>query len=569
MDLNRLTSETVGAAIEVHTREKWREEQAKREIGKTEITRAQAAVLASVFIATILTVPVIQHAIGWQEKRQTGSADGLSFCGAFDGVGAAMAKEWREAPSVLRRFLNPNATLLKRIDNSQDAMDKTCFLTGIATPPVQAVLCRLGAGNEKACVGRDGWLFFEPGIRYLTGPGFLDPAQLDRRARTGNEYVAPPQPDPVKAIIHFRDQLLEFGVNLLVMPVPVKASMYPDKFSRRYNSDSKPLQNVSHPKFVKRLQAEDIQVVDMAPTLAALRRGGRQTYLKTDTHWCPDAMEAVADLLAAQLSDEERGVPAIEDRRSITNLGDIGVMLKLPEAQRIYPSETVSIHPAPMIAGDATVLLLGDSFSNIYSLGAMGWGEQAGFAEQLSFCLQQPVDTIIRNDAGAHATRAMLAMDLARGKNRLAGKKVVIWQFSARELAIGDWKLIDLVLGDARADATSVGPAEGVRVTATVSDVSNRPEKGAVYKDFVMKLYVTGMTTVGGDTFGDGDGVVHIFGMRARKILPIAAIQSGARVTLRVCPWEDVAKRYGTMKAGSLGDMMLEIDKTLYWGETW
>ena len=34
--------------------------------------------------------------------------------------------------------------------------------------------------------------------------------------------------------------------------------------------------------------------------------------------------------------------------------------------------------------------------------------------------------------------------EIAAGNDRLAGKRVVIWQFAARELAFGDWKISDL-----------------------------------------------------------------------------------------------------------------------------
>jgi alginate O-acetyltransferase complex protein AlgJ len=30
--------------------------------------------------------------------------------------------------------------------------------------------------------------------------------------------------------------------------------------------------------------------------------------------------------------------------------------------------------------------------------------------------------------------------ELTTGEDRLAGKKVVIWEFAARELAVGNWK---------------------------------------------------------------------------------------------------------------------------------
>jgi alginate O-acetyltransferase complex protein AlgJ len=90
------------------------------------------------------------------------------------------------------------------------------------------------------------------------------------------------------------------------------------------------------------------------------------------------------------------------------------------------------------------VLVLGDSFSNIYSLASMGWGDSAGFAEQLSYTLGRPVDRIVQNSDGAYATRLALRRMLATGEDRLAGTRVVIWQFAARELAMGDWRVIEL-----------------------------------------------------------------------------------------------------------------------------
>ena len=93
-----------------------------------------------------------------------------------------------------------------------------------------------------------------------------------------------------------------------------------------------------------------------------------------------------------------RGIP-----RQVDTLGDIALMLKLPADQTVYQPQTVTIHQvnvgnAPWRATpSADVLLLGDSFSNIFSLEGMGWGESAGVAEHLSRDLGKPIDAILRN----------------------------------------------------------------------------------------------------------------------------------------------------------------------------
>jgi alginate O-acetyltransferase complex protein AlgJ len=216
---------------------------------------------------------------------------------------------------------------------------------------------------------------------------------------------------------------------------------------------------------------------------------------------------------------------------------------------------------------DADVLLLGDSFSNIYSLGDMGWGTSAGLAEQLSFELRRPVERIVKNDNGAFATRQELALALARGDDRLKGKKLVIWQFATRELAVGDWKLTELKLGRKTGPIVPPVNKKGIPITGVVADVSEGPRKGVIYANFVMKFYVKGMKDKDGKPVGEGDGVVHALVIRDHKKTKMAGVKTGDTVRLRIRPWSDVKQRYGTMPSGALEDIMLEVEKDLYWGE--
>ena len=565
------------------TQESWREEQARREIGVTDVSRPAAVVLAVAFLAVIVLVPAVEHAAAVRRALR-GEDPGLSFYRKFEGVGTAMAKEWREADPFLRRILGANAALMGRINAFQEELDDTCLLRRLTVSPVQAVMCRLGVGNEAALVGRGGWLFYEPDVRHVTGPGFLDPRQLERRLRAGNEFSAAPQPDPFKAIIHFRDQLRERDIELVVMPVPVKPSIHPGQFSPRLRGSRTAVQNASWPEFLETLEQGDIRVFDPAPPLVEAREEDGAAYLATDTHWRPEAMQRVAAALALFL--EQRVLHAAEasgdagygrEETSVKNVGDISRMLELAPGQAgLYPREEVVVQRVKepdgspwRNRGGATILLLGDSFANVYSLAGMGWGEGGGLAEQLSRELQRPVERIVRNDAGAHATRDLLARDLARGRDPLIGKRAVIWQFATRELSQGDWKLVEL-RGPGRDPDGGIAPSlpvEGLPVTGTVAAVSERPEKDASYKDFVMKLYVTDIRDGTGQPVGEGDGVVHVLSMKDRKLLPTAAVREGARVAIRLRAWRDMEEKYGSLKTGSLDDIMLEIEKELYWGE--
>ena len=216
-------------------------------------------------------------------------------------------------------------------------------------------------------------------------------------------------------------------------------------------------QNPSFAAFVSDLRDAGVDVFDPISVLQEAQSiSGLPQFLATDTHWTPQAMCLVAQRLAASIdvTIEWSEAPRTYSRSamSIENTGDTAAMLRLPDWADLYPPETVTIRPVfEARSGQqwrpvrrAELLLLGDSFSNIYSLPGMGWGQAAGFAEQLSFFLQRPLDALLQNDSGAWATRVLLEERMRRGDDILDGKKIVIWEFAARELAFGDWRPVTL-----------------------------------------------------------------------------------------------------------------------------
>jgi hypothetical protein len=133
------------------------------------------------------------------------------------------------------------------------------------------------------------------------------------------------------------------------------------------------------------------------------RSPGISRYLLTDTHWRPETTQHVAERLALFVL-EHVDLPSGVTRRyeshrlEAQQTGDTTAMRDLPEGQRFYPPERVTLRYIVDAGGtpwrssrDADVLLLGDSFTNCYSRGTMGWGEAAGLAGQLSYALQRPV----------------------------------------------------------------------------------------------------------------------------------------------------------------------------------
>jgi hypothetical protein len=163
--------------------------------------------------------------------------------------------------------------------------------------------------------------------------------------------------------------------------------------------------------------------------------------------------------------------------------GDLWALLRLPEERPLLPVKVVDTQPVVGPKGDpwhpdpnADVLVLGDSFTNVFSQAELGWGEGAGFVEQLAYHLRRPVDRVAVNAGGPAAARERLATLLAAGDERLEGKRLVVYQFSARELSAGDWKLVDLSPGDSAvvAEARRQRPEQGIPARGSLVWESNR-----------------------------------------------------------------------------------------------
>jgi len=407
------------------------DENLRRGILPTAISRRTAWGLAVTFLALIYAVP----------------------------LGQIVRDKLNDEPSVLVDLF-ARAPTKDNIKQFEDDLQKASTPRETLRPYVQELFTRWGGfGNTKGVIGHDpAWLFYAPGVTAMGGPGFLDAdihamrenAALDE----GNGALAA---DPRPAVLALATYLRRRGIALVLFPVPDKASLQPVELHGRARGANGPVgRNPDTDAFISEMRRQGVFVFD--PTPASLRAGETPRYLVQDTHWTPAWMEEVAVALAALVSHETALGPAATPRSwqtkeiTATRRGDIADMLALPRSQTLYAPSTISLHQVIDDQGnlfepreDAEVLLLGDSFTNIYGLDQMGWGEGAGLAAHLARNLGRDLDVIAQNDAGAFATRLLLSQALAdadttTGRDRLTGKKVVIWEFASRELAVGNWK---------------------------------------------------------------------------------------------------------------------------------
>ena len=592
--------------------------QAREEAGETAVAPPVARLLVAVFLLATSAPPVAQSILNPGFFRDVGT-------------GSAAAGTVPAPDSLVARVRAANRGLAARARGIEDRLADDSVLGRRVRPVVQGALTGwLGAGTAQVEVGVDGWLFYRPDIDHVTGPGFLSAGALARRAAEGDTLAAARQPDPRPALVELHERLERRGIRLVVVPTPVKPSADPRRVGAG-GFESEPVMNRSYRRYVRELERAGVTVFDVSRTLSRLRReGAGPLYLATDTHWRPETMRRVASELAAfieraaALSEPAGGYRA--RRVEVTGRGDTARLLGLDPRRSRYRSETVSVTRIETPEGEAwapersaEVLVLGDSFTNVYSLPSLGWGASAGFAEQLGFALGRPVDRISQNDGGAFVPRRLLALEVARDARRLAATRVVAYQFAARELSQGDWRPIapgveaeageggaafrapGVDAADGRSASPSVrpggdafrapgvdaadGPADRAApppggdafwapgidstavVEATVAATGPIPRPGSVpYRDHVVALHLTEIDVLAGPAAGAVPAaVVYVRSMIDNELTVAAGYRAGDRVRLALESWAGVARELDGISRGELADPAL-LRAVPWWG---
>lgn len=500
-----------------------REREALSEIEATRLVPAAGRAL----LALLVALPLLWWGL------EIGAGGLLSGGGLFAGAFSGPLPEGARAA---------NRELALRMAALEDRIDRESVLSSAVRPPVQALLTGLlGAGNERAYPGRGGEVYFREDVDHLTGPPFLaGPAGAGGHRVAAAGPAAARAADPRPAIRELRDLLAARGIPLLLLPVPVKPAIQPEGLAR--GAVEPPLRNPSELPLFAELAAAGVELLDPAPLLAERALGGRRAYLRGDSHWRPEAMEAVAQAIAQRLGEIAELPPPglalhrVEERRSAA--GDSVALLGLPSWAEVFPNEEVTVRR--VVRGDGTpwrprggapVLLLGDSFTNVFATADLGWGEGAGLAEQLACELGMPVGRIARNAGGAHASRAELARAIARGEKPLAGVRAVVWQFATRELSQGDWSLVGL----ASLPAGSEDPA-GVALDAgwtkgRILAVATAPRAGdAPYREALGAIAVE---------LAGGPAVVYVWVRREGEATELARLRAGAEIELHLRAWAE------------------------------
>lgn len=303
-----------------------------------------------------------------------------------------------------------------------------------------AKVAALEKANAAAAVGGDGWLFLRSELRFLTVGRFWG-----ADAATFSKSPKPELADPIPAIVDFRDQLKQRGIDLLLVPVPAKAAIYPEKIVPEVGASAEPAAPELE-QFYAELQRAGIDVLDLTQVFRENRAHEKgAVFCRTDTHWsvvgCVLAAHAVADRIRPKLGNHPPGKNYTGDWQKVAINGDL--LPLLPPGTPKPPQEEIAVrvvHEKGSNVGvqpdlNSPVLLLGDSHTLVFH---DFLAEKSGFVDQLAFELGFAPDLTGTRGSGATAVRINLYRDSSRNPEYLAKKKVIIWCFTCREFTDAD-----------------------------------------------------------------------------------------------------------------------------------
>ena len=292
--------------------------------------------------------------------------------------------------------------------------------------------------NKTAAVaGSDGWLFFGGELRLLSLGKFWgnDAAKVSRAHK-------PDLADPVPAILDFQQQLKARGIELLVVPVPPKACVYPEKIVPGFDVRTKDPAPVLH-QFYDELRAAGVDVLDLSKLFVQKRDDNRgPVFCKTDSHWsgigCVLAAEAIADKVRGKVAKPANAKEYGAEWKDAEREGDLGTLLghdghkSAPEKIAVQSVSEKGNGAAVQEDPSSPLLLLGDSHTLIYHDRDF-LPVRAGLVDQLALQLGFAPDLIGTSGSGATPVRINLYRRSVKDAGYLAKKKMIVWCFAARE----------------------------------------------------------------------------------------------------------------------------------------
>jgi hypothetical protein len=239
-----------------------------------------------------------------------------------------------------------------------------------------------------------------------------------------------------RVILQYQAAAQARGVALVVVPAPEAPVLYREDVWPGAQPFNGPAWSAAYREWYAALCAAGVDVVDVAPAIWSAKQSTAEMWPPQNSHWSP-AATAVAGRFIGQHIRPLLGQYSWQqyDTRQVAQTIPSDFNATLPLADRAPPHTCVGqlVESAgQLVTGDdsAAVLLVGDSFSRIYSVPEGRIVPGADLGRHMALALGTPVQVIAENGKNPSETRALLLQRSAA----LRQKRVLVWEFAARWL---------------------------------------------------------------------------------------------------------------------------------------
>lgn len=306
--------------------------------------------------------------------------------------------------------------------------------------------CGALAAPGSTVTGRDGWLF--------------SGSELGVLAKAGGTGTA------VGVMADYAAQVRGLGCDVIVVPVPPKALVYPDKVVRKAKIPVKrkvvPRLDSSWAAAMKSLESRGMTTVDLLPVFLAHRSDKEGApYTQTGNTWSPRGVQLAAEAVAAAVK-RSRAAKVVGSVQGISaEPGSISYTGSLAAgANPAVKAETLPLRNIGRISGDKVrsvsfstsgggLLLMGDSSILAWRESGNPAGSSGSFsslADQVAAELQAIPDVLSVPGDGRNAPRLRIMRERTSGRGTLSGTKAIVWVIPMTDLASPAWQQVPLQL---------------------------------------------------------------------------------------------------------------------------
>lgn len=294
--------------------------------------------------------------------------------------------------------------------------------------------CRKGAQSPTITVaGKENWAFLKSELRFLSAGDFWG----ENAAKT-SQAKDPKVQDPLAAITAYQKALAAENIDLILLPIPPKAVIYPDKLPdvnlpvARYDQ--------SLQRFYDILRKQGIQVFDVTPLLINARKNSDEPlYCLGDSHYSSYGCKVIAEALAKEIQKSHKlsgKQKYTTEKNNIRITGDLYKAAQNSSGNTLPKDESIVLYTVKggeAKSKESPILILGDSHTLVFDIGADLFATNAGFPSLLAAALKMPVEVMGVRGSGATPARINVYRRSKADVNFLKQKKLFIWCFSARE----------------------------------------------------------------------------------------------------------------------------------------